>query len=132
MGYLDDILVSRQDNIMEVISAGTRIDRYEIIEGKIPSNYSIWNANLLKVQGKTYLKLYNTDLVRNYNVNMDTLKALEVSEELGKIIYDLLAGGRNPQEVKERLQDKDSYFRDYAKKIKPYIEELYEVKIEVE
>jgi hypothetical protein len=129
MGYLDDILVSRKDNIMEVISVDTRVDRYEVIEGKIPSNYSIWNANLLKVQGKTYLKLYNNDLVRNYSVNMDTLKALEVSEELGSIIDDLLAGGRNPQEVKEYLTSTDKYIRENAIKIKPYIEELYGVKI---
>lgn len=126
---MNDILISREDNIMRVMDDWGRIDRYEVIEGKIPSEYNIWNAHLLEVDGKTYLKLYNSITSKDYKVDMNTLKALEVSNEYGKIIDKLLAGGRSPKEVKERLQNKDSYFRDYAKKIKPYIEELYGVKI---
>jgi hypothetical protein len=106
-----------------------RIDTYKIIKGTIPNNYSIWNAHLLKVGGKTYLKLYNNDKVVGYSVDMDSLFALEVSEELGNTIDRLLAGGRNPQEVKNRLNSKDSYFRNKAKAIKPFIESLYNVEI---
>jgi hypothetical protein len=102
---------------------------YKVIEGYIPNNYSIWNAHLLKAEGKTYLKLYNNDRVVNYTVDVDSLLALEVSEELGETIDKHLAGGRNPQEVKERLKSKDSYIKRHAEAIKPYIERLFNVEI---
>lgn len=104
---------------------------YTVIEGFIPSNYSIWNAYLLKVDGKTYLKLYNNETVRDFNVDINSLLALEVSEELGEIIDKNLAGGRNPKEVKQRLSSKDNWTKGHAEKIKPYIERLFNTTIEV-
>ena len=102
---------------------------FEVIEGKIPSDYNIWNAGLLEVEGKTYLMLYNNKTSKNYNVDTSNLKALEVSKELGKIIDDAIAGGRHPKEVKKYLKFTNNYIRNNAIKIKPYIEELYGVEI---
>lgn len=102
---------------------------YTIINGYIPSNYSIWNANLLEVEGKTFLKLYNNDKVIDYSVDINSLLALEVSEELGKTIDKYLAGGRNPKEVKRNLKSERDYIRTRAEKIKPYIERLFNTKI---
>lgn len=102
---------------------------YTIISGYIPSNYSIWNANLLEVEGKTFLKLYNNDKVIDYSVDINSLLALEVSEELGKTIDKYLAGGRNPKEVKRHLKSERDYIRTRAEKIKPYIERLFNTKI---
>lgn len=104
--------------------------KYNLIEGYIPNNYSIWNAHLLKTEGKTFLKLYNNDRVVNYTVDVDSLLALEVSEELGEIIDKHLAGGRNPQEVKKGLKSKDNYIKRHAEAIKPYIERLFNVEIQ--
>ena len=107
-----------------------RVDHYRVIEGLIPSNYSIWNAHLLEVGGKTYLKLYNNKKVKNYNVDMSSLLALEMDKETAKIINDNLAGGRNPKEVLEHLKGEDNWCKYHAKIIKPYIEKLFGVKIE--
>ena len=104
--------------------------KFEVIKGLIPSDYNIWNAHLLEVDGKVYLKLYNRNTSLNYNVDVNTLKALEVSEELGRTIDNLTAGGRCPQEVIKNLKSTDKYIRECAEKIKTYIEELYGVKIE--
>ena len=104
--------------------------KFEVIKGLIPSDYNIWNAHLLEVEDKVYLKLYNRNTSLNYNVDVNTLKALEVSEELGRVIDELTAGGRCPQEVEKALNSTDKYIKECAKKIKPYIEELYGVKIQ--
>ena len=107
-----------------------RVDHYRVIEGLIPSNYSIWNAHLLEVGGKTYLKLYNNEKVKNHNVDMSSLLALEMDKETAKFIDEHLAGGRNPKEVKRHLKCKDGYCKRHAEAIKPYIEKLFGVKIE--
>lgn len=104
---------------------------YTVIEGYIPNNYSIWNAHLLEVEGKTFLKLYNNDKLIGYEVDVESLLALEVSKELGKIIDTNTAGGRNPKEVKRNLKSKSNYIRTKAEIIKPYIERLFNTKIEV-
>lgn len=106
-----------------------RVDKYKVIEGYIPNNYSIWNAHLLKVEGKTYLKLYNNDRVVDHTVDVDSLLALEVSDDLGETIDKHLAGGRNPQEVKKGLKSKDNYIRKHAEAIEPYIKRLFNVEI---
>ena len=107
-----------------------RTDKYEVIEGLIPSDYAIWNANLLRVDGKVYLKLYNKKKCIGHNVDMNSLLALEVDGETAKIIDEHLAGGRNPQEVKRRLRRKDGWAKRHAKAIKPYVEKLFGVEIE--
>lgn len=107
-----------------------RTDKYEVIEGLIPSDYSIWNAHLLRVDGKVYLKLYNKKKCIGDNVDMNSLLALEVDEETAKIIYEHLACGKNPQEVKRRLRGKDGYCKRHAEAIKPYVEKLFGVEIE--
>lgn len=104
---------------------------YRVIEGTIPSNYSIWNAHLLVVDGKTYLKLYNNNKCVNFTVDTESLLALEVSEELGKIIDANLSGGRNPKEVARCLKSKDKWFKNHAEIIKPYIEKLFNTTIKV-
>lgn len=119
--------------VEEIVNRGwpdERVDHYRVIEGLIPSNYSIWNAHLLEVGGKTYLKLYNSKKVKNYNVDMSSLLALEMDKETAKIINDNLAGGRNPKEVLEHLKGEDNWCKYHAKIIKPYIEKLFGVKIE--
>lgn len=103
---------------------------YTVIEGYIPDNYSIWNANLLKVDGKTFLKLYNNDKLVGHSVDINSLLALEVSDELGATIDKLLVGGRNPKEVKHRLKSRDKYIKTKAVLIKPYIERLFNTTIE--
>ena len=105
---------------------------YKVIEGYIPSNYSIWNAHLLKIEGKTFLKLYNNDKVVGFTVDTESLLALEVSQELGEILdKNCCAGGRNPKEVKRALKSKSKYIRAKAEIIKPYIERLFNTTIEV-
>lgn len=107
-----------------------RTDKYEVIEGLIPSDYSIWNAGLIESGGKVYLKLYNTKKCIRNKVDMNSLLALEVDDETAKIIDEHLAGGRNPQEVKRRLRRKDGYCKRHAEAIKPYVEKLFGVEIE--
>ena len=107
-----------------------RTDKYEVIEGLIPSDYAIWNAHLLRTDGKVYLKLYNKKKCIGDNVDMNSLLALEVDEETAKIIDEHLAGGRNPQEVKRCLRRKDGWAKRHAKAIKPYVEKLFGVEIE--
>lgn len=103
--------------------------KYQVITGFIPSNYSIWNALLLKVDGKTFLKLYNNDLVVGSTVDAGSLLALEVNDELGDIIESSWCGGRNPKEVKENLSSESDYVKAQAEIIKPYIEALFNTKI---
>jgi hypothetical protein len=110
--------------------ADERVNHYKLIEGLIPSNYSIWNAGLIESNGKTYLKLYNNEKVKNYSVDMSSLLALEMDKETAEFIESHLAGGRNPQEVKRYLRCKDSWMKKHAQAIKPYIEKLFGVKIE--
>ena len=119
--------------VEDVVNRGwpdERVDHYRIIEGLIPSHYAIWNAHLLEVNGKVYLKLYNQEKCKNYNVDMTSLLALEVDRETAKIINDNIAGGRNPKEVLEYLKGEDNWCKYHAKIIKPYIEKLFGVKIE--
>ena len=128
--YYDWYLEYKEDGKMKKYIYDDRGNKYEIIEGIIPSNYSLWNAHLLKVDGKTFVKLYNNDLVVDYSVDTDTLLAIEVSEEEGKIIdMCYCSGGRNPQEVKKSLKSKDKWTRQHAEMIKPYIEKLFNVTI---
>ena len=107
-----------------------RTDKYEVIEGLIPSDYAIWNAHLLRVDGKVYLKLYNKKRCIGDNVDMNSLLALEVDEETAKIIDEHLAGGRNPQEVKRHLRCKDGWAKRHGEAIKPYVEKLLGIEIE--
>ena len=110
--------------------ADERVNHYKLIEGLIPSNYSIWNAGLIESNGKTYLKLYNNEKVKNHSVDMSSLLALEMDKETAEFIESHLAGGRNPKEVKRYLRCKDSWMKKHAQSIKPYIEKLFGVKIE--
>jgi hypothetical protein len=103
---------------------------YTVIEGFIPSNYSIWNAHVLHYNGHSYLKLYNEDKVVGYTVDDQSLLALELNDTLAEKIEGYLAGGRNPKEVKRTLKSKDGYLKKCAEKIKPYIELLYNTTIE--
>lgn len=107
--------------------------KYKLIQGKIPADYSIWNAWCLRVDGHTYLKLYCTHSVKNFIVDVNTLLALEVSEPVGRIIERACnPGGRNPDEVLKALKSKDEYQREKANIMKPYIEELYGISFNFE
>lgn len=105
--------------------------KFQVINGFIPKNYSIWNAHILEIGERTFLKLYNDDKVNNFQVCIDDLLAIEVSPEDAKIInLCYCSGGRNPKEVKRALKSKREYIRKRAEMIKPYVEKLFNVKIE--
>lgn len=103
--------------------------KYEVIEGPIPLNYSIWNAWEINQEGHTFLKLYNENEVIDFHVNTSTLKAIEVLPEDAKIIMSACGAGiRNPKELKKALRSRSNYMQKKALIMKPYIEKLFGIK----
>jgi len=103
---------------------------YQVIKGKIPENYSIWNAGILKIDNKVYLKLYNRKTCINYNVCLNDLLAIEVPlDEAIEIEYNCGFGGRCPLEVKRHLKNKHEFIRKHAEIMKHHIEKLYDIEI---
>lgn len=102
---------------------------YELIKGYIPENYSIWNANTLNINNKYYLKLYNNNEVKDYTVNINSLKCIEVTEEEAKTIDRYCSTPcRNYKELLKALNSKEKYWRDRAEIMKPYIIKLFNIK----
>lgn len=124
----DIILALNNKNVYDVNE--WRVDRYELIEEPIPTNYSIWNAHILQIDNKFYLKLYNHENVKNYSVDLQSLKALEVDERTANFIESNLSGGRNPKEVERKLKSNDQYIRTKALYIKPFIEKFFNTLID--
>lgn len=101
---------------------------YELIKGYIPENYSIWNAGLLIINNSYYLKLYATNEVKDYTVNINSLKCIRVNKKDALKINSCISGGRNPLELCKALNSNDQWIKNKALEIKPYILKLFNIK----
>lgn len=116
----------RRENKYRIVDECGRL--YQVCPAEIPANFSIWNAGILCIGDRYFLKLYNNDKVHNFSVDITDLKAIEVTkQEAEEISKHYSTGGRNPKENQRALKSKDKYIRMHAEGMKPYIKLLFNI-----